>query len=82
MYGMLNRLGMIVGLWLSWVDSSYALDSYRFLHVTIETPWTIFLFLLFTVFTPFILMAALVWRYSERKIEAEKIQSVKTEGDE
>jgi hypothetical protein len=39
-----------------------AIDSYRYLHVSIETPWMIFLFLLCAVFVPFILMLALMWR--------------------
>jgi hypothetical protein len=62
---------------LLWMNSSYALDSYRFLHVTIETPWTIFIFLLFAVFAPFILMAILSWRYVERKKEAERAEEGK-----
>jgi hypothetical protein len=82
MHRLLARLGMIVGLTLSWVDSSYALDSYRFLHVTIETPWAIFIFLLFTIFVPFILMAALVWRYAERKVDPEKKRTVQAKGEE
>jgi len=82
MHRILARLGMIFGLALSWVDSSYALDSYRFLHVTIETPWAIFLFLLFTIIVPFILMAVLVWRYAERKVDPEKKQSIQAEGKE
>ncbi|MDH6524583.1 hypothetical protein M2130_001114 [Polynucleobacter sphagniphilus] len=45
----------------------YAVDSYRYMHVTIDTPWTIFLFLLGFIFAPFVLMVILVWRYSERK---------------
>jgi len=82
MHRILSRLGMIVGLTLSWVDSSYALDSYRFFHVTIDTPWTIFIFLLFTIFIPFILMAALVWRYAERRVDPEKKQPTQTKGEE
>ncbi len=39
-----------------------AVDSYRFAHVTIATPWYIFLFLLMGVFAPFVLMAVLAWR--------------------
>ena len=54
------------------IDSCFAMDSYRYLHVTIETPWTIFLFLLAAVLSPFVLMAVLVWRFAERKPEAEK----------
>ncbi|KXW55548.1 hypothetical protein LHV13_01705 [Ferrovum sp. PN-J185] len=47
-------------------QSAYAIDSYRYLHVTIDTPWSIFLFLLIGIFAPFILMAVLIWRYSTR----------------
>lgn len=42
--------------------SSLAVDSYRYMHVSIETPWMIFLFLLVAVFVPFILMLVLMWR--------------------
>jgi hypothetical protein len=48
-------------------ENSHALDSYRYLHVTIDTPWSIFLFLLIGIFAPFILMGVLIWRYSGRK---------------
>jgi hypothetical protein len=48
-------------------------DSYRFLHVTISTPWYLFIFLLGGIFSPFILMAVLAWysavRKSNRKAE-------------
>jgi len=44
-----------------------AVNSYRFLHVTIDTPWHLFLFLLMGVFAPFILMVVLMWRHSLRK---------------
>ena len=44
-----------------------AIDSYRFLHVTIETPWFIFLFLLVGVLSPFVLMAVLMWRTAIQK---------------
>jgi hypothetical protein len=43
-------------------SSGYAIDSYRYLHVSIETPWMIFLFLLVAVFVPFVLMVVLMWR--------------------
>jgi hypothetical protein len=50
-----------------------SVDSYRFLHVTISTPWYLFIFLLGGVFSPFILMAVLAWysaiRKSNRKAE-------------
>jgi purine-cytosine permease-like protein len=44
-----------------------AVDSYRFMHVTISTPWYIFLFLLMGIFAPFVLMAVLAWASAVRK---------------
>jgi hypothetical protein len=44
-----------------------AVDSYRFLHVTIETPWMIFLFLLVVILFPFILTAILHWHFARKK---------------
>lgn len=44
-----------------------AVDSYRFMHVTISTPWYIFLFLLMGVFAPFVLMVVLAWQNAIRK---------------
>ena len=46
-------------------------DSYRYLHVTIETPWYIFLFLMMGVFAPFVLMAVLAWKNAIRKSKME-----------
>lgn len=48
----------------------FAIDSYRYLHVSIETPWTIFLFLLMMMFIPFVLMVALMWRQMRRNRSA------------
>ncbi len=48
-----------------------AVDSYRYAHVTISTPWYIFIFLLMGVFVPFILMAVLAWRVAIKKAEIE-----------
>ena len=50
-----------------------AVDSYRYAHVTISTPWYIFIFLLMGVFAPFILMAVLAWRVAMRKPENENM---------
>lgn len=44
-----------------------AVDSYRFAHVTIATPWYIFLFLLMGVFAPFVLMIILSWRVAMKR---------------
>lgn len=43
---------------------AYAADSYRWLHVTIDTPWAIFIFLLPMVLIPIILMAILYWKFA------------------
>ena len=45
-------------------------DSYRWLHVTINTPWSIFLFLLPMVLFPIVLMAVLYWRVALDKSRA------------
>jgi uncharacterized membrane protein YadS len=52
-----------------------AVDSYRFMHVTISTPWYIFLFLLMGVFAPFVLMAVLAWSNAVRKSDREAADS-------
>jgi hypothetical protein len=54
---------------LCFTGAAQALDSYRYLHVTIDTPWFIFLFLLPIVLSPFILMAILYWHFAGRKPE-------------
>jgi hypothetical protein len=74
-----SRFGLVIALLVSSIDPCWALDSYRFLHVTIETPWLIFIFLLFAILAPFILMALLVWRYAERRISPEKTSDTQPE---
>jgi uncharacterized membrane protein YadS len=55
---------------LTVVSSAQAsVDSYRFMHVTIATPWYIFIFLLMGVFAPFVLMAVLAWSSAARSTE-------------
>lgn len=49
-----------------------ATDSYRWLHVTIDTPWAIFMFLLPMVLLPVILMAGLYWRYAGKETATSK----------
>ena len=75
------RLGMILGFTLSSVKMSYAVDSYRFLHVHIDTLWFIFLFLLGILFVPFILIAVLTWHYAESKTDPKEQQAVSVESD-
>jgi hypothetical protein len=45
-------------------DAAYAIDSYRYLHVSIETPWRIFLFLLIGILAPFVILVWLYWRHA------------------
>ncbi len=52
-----------------------SVDSYRFLHVTIATPWYLFIFLLGGVLSPFLLMAALVWYSVVRKAKLKSEES-------
>jgi hypothetical protein len=61
----------LAGAWcvLAPAPARASVNSYRFLHVTIDTPWYIFLFLLMGIFAPFVLMVVLMWRNSTRKRE-------------
>ena len=61
----------MLALMLLHANAGFAIDSYRYLHVSIETPWMIFLFLLVAVFVPFILMVALMWRRPKHKPDDE-----------
>jgi hypothetical protein len=69
---MTNRLSGFLGGWIGALAMfapglAHAVDSYRFMHVTIETPWAIFLFLLVIVLIPFILSAILHWHFAGKK---------------
>ena len=46
---------------------SFALDSYRYMHVSLNTIWYIFIGLMIVILFPFVLMAYLAWYYSSRK---------------
>jgi hypothetical protein len=52
--------------------SAWAVDSYRWFHVTIDTPWAIFIFLLPMVVAPLVLMVLLYWRFAFRPKEDDK----------
>ncbi len=65
------RAGLLsLPLWLP--SMAWAADSYRWLRVTIDTPWAIFLFLLPMVLIPVVLMAILYWRYTFRPVDENK----------
>ena len=57
---------VVLGILMLPEVSFAAFDSYRFFHVTIETPYYIFLFLVGFVLAPFFLMAILYWRFAGR----------------
>ncbi|WP_455205554.1 hypothetical protein [Kaarinaea lacus] len=57
-----------------------AADSYRYVHVTIDTPWAIFLFLLVFILAPFVLMAILYWYFAYKKSKEDA--QLKTESQE
>jgi len=52
-------------------NQAWAVDSYRYLHVTIDTPWAIFVFIFILVFAPMILAVFLYWRYAFKKDKEE-----------
>jgi len=65
------RMMQLTGLLLISVSNAWAVDSYRFLHVTIDTPWFIFIFLFFLVFSPMILSAIIHWRNALKRDDEE-----------
>lgn len=68
----MNKAGLITSLVLAiFSQNVYAVDSYRFLHVTIDTPWILFIFLLCIIMVPFILSAVLYWYFAVKKSQAE-----------
>jgi len=68
-----SRLFVFLTL-LATACSVYAVDSYRYLHVTIDTPWAIFIFLLFIILVPFVLMAVLYWYFAVKKPEVKDVE--------
>jgi len=70
----MKRLTLFM-LVLLWPLQAMAVDSYRFLHVTIDTPWFIFVFLFFLVFAPMILMVILYWKYALDSKKEDEVSS-------
>jgi hypothetical protein len=52
-----------------------AASDFRYLHVSINTPWAIFIFLLIIILFPFILTAILYWYFAFKKNAEEKTQN-------
>ena len=44
-----------------------SVDSYRYLHVSIDTPWAIFVFIFGLVFIPMVLLIVLHWWHATKK---------------
>ncbi len=66
------RCSQLLAALLFAASPAWAVDSYRFLHVTIDTPWFLFVFLFFLVFAPMILSAVIHWRTAVKDDEAEQ----------
>jgi uncharacterized membrane protein len=75
MYRILFRtIPLLALLWTG--TARAAVDSYHYLHVTIETPWFIFLVLAPMVLAPMVIMAFMAWRHAERRKEDEEAGDV------
>jgi len=61
------RTVLLLVVSMAWAMPAWAVDSYRYLHVSIDTPWTIFVFLFFLVFAPMLLAVVLHWRHALKK---------------
>lgn len=62
-----NLLAIIGFLSATLTPVSALADSYRYLHVSIDTPWAIFIFLLLIILFPFVLSAVLYWHFTIKK---------------
>ena len=74
---MINSILILLGAVFCHVAN--AADSYRYFHVSIDTPWAIFIFLLLIILFPFVLSAVLYWYFTFKKHKAEKENKVETE---
>ncbi len=69
---MLQALGCLTGLLLSAQAYALAPDSYRYLHVTIDTIWNIFLILAPLVLAPFVVLMWMYWRRARMRDAQDK----------
>lgn len=77
MYLLLSVFAMLIS------QSAFAADSYRYFHVSIETPWMIFIFLLLIILFPFVLSAILYWYFTYKKHKEQiDTESANTEATE
>ena len=71
LYKLIRIPAVLPALLMLWPGQAQALDSYRYLHVNIDTLWVIFVFLFFLVFAPMILMMVLYWWNAIKKSRQE-----------
>jgi len=57
---------VMISLFFS-IPAQASVDSYRYLHVNIDTPWAIFVFIFALVFAPMILLIILHWWHATKK---------------
>ena len=80
MYKMMSKSLLLLALVWAHAAQAAAVDSYHYLHVTIDTPWAIFLVLVPMVLAPLVLMGVMVWRYAERRKGDEGVEEIAAEG--
>lgn len=60
-------------------QTAFAVDSYRYMHVTFNTLWYGFIALLAVILLPFVLMAVLAWRFSGKRAAAREAAAEQVE---
>lgn len=65
---MMNAWQRALWLCVGWLLPlhAHAIDSYRYLHVTIDTIWNVFLLLAPLVLAPFVVLMWIYWRRAVR----------------
>jgi len=56
----------MLSLLVSW-PAQASVDSYRYLHVNIDSTWAIFVFIFGLVFVPMVLLIVLHWWHATKK---------------
>lgn len=76
----IRLINTLLAIWVMvFSHAAIAADSYRYFHVTIDTPWAIFIFLLLIILFPFVLSAILYWYFTFKKHKEEEENKVETE---
>lgn len=76
----IRLINILLAIWfVAFSHTAFAADSYRYFHVTIDTPWAIFIFLLLIILFPFVLSAILYWYFTIKKHKEEEKNKVETE---